>query len=125
MITLKKVSSTLWVSAIVLFFSACGSSSSTENTLDKVTTEIVALTKILQGVETQKDYDSAKADIDLHVKNLEDLKKIAGGNFSDMTPEEQKKTSKKSFEKYMTASTELAEAGVKAGQYGFVMPDMN
>jgi len=107
------------LSALAILLTGCGSSPTA--VMDDMISEMNGLTEVLEGIESQEDYDSAQDDIEKRAKKIEALAEtLKGMDEPEFTQEEKKEY----MGKVMVATLKMTGAAMKASVYGFKMPDM-
>ena len=110
--------------AFALLFAGCGSSPA--SIMDDMISEMNAMTEILEGIESQEDFDSVKDDLESHAKTIQELGKQLEAMKDDLSAEEMKEI-EEYLPKIMQASFKMAGAAMKAAAFGFdmQMPSIN
>lgn len=109
------------ISALALLFTSCGSSPG--SVMDDMISEMNAMTKILDGIDSQEDFDAAKDDLEASQARLKELGEQL--EESDATEEEKLELSQEYGPKMLQAALELGNASVKAAEFGFTLDTPN
>ena len=109
------------ISALALLFTSCGSSPG--SVMDDMISEMNAMTTILEGIESQEDFEAAKDDLEASQARLTELGEQLGE--SDATEEEKLELSQEYGPKMLQAALELGNASVKAAEFGFTLEPPN
>jgi hypothetical protein len=104
-----------FISVFLFFFTSCGSSPA--SVMDEMVTEMNTMVTILEGIDSQEDFDAAKEDLDASQAKLKELGEQL--NDLDASDEDKKKLSEEYGPKLLEASMALATASIKASAYGF------
>ena len=108
---------------LALLFTSCGATPSSLS--EDMISEIEAMTEIINGIKSQEDYDSKKADLEGHTKNIEEITKQMDAMEKELSKEEMKEVQDKYEEELKNAFMAFFAAAMKAAAYGFEMPSMN
>ena len=108
---------------LALLFTSCGATPSSVS--EDMISEIKEMTEILNGIKSQEDFDSAKADLEGHTKKCEELVKQMDAMEKELSKEEMKEVQDKYEEDLKNAFMGFMGASMKAAAYGFEMPNMN
>ena len=114
-ITAPLFPSFLWV--LGLLFASCGSSPA--SIIEDMISEMNAMKAILEGIESQEDYDRVKEELESSKARLqelgEQLEKL------DITDEEKMESSREYSPQMLQALLEIGNASIKAVEFGFTL----
>jgi len=114
-ITAPLFPSFLWV--LGLLFASCGSSPA--SIIEDMISEMNAMKAILEGIESQEDYDRVKEELESSKARLqelgEQLEKL------DITDEEKMESSREYSPQMLQALLEIGTASIKAVEFGFTL----
>ena len=117
---LKTITAPLFPSFLLvlgLLFASCGSSPA--SIIEDMISEMNAMKAILEGIESQEDYDRVKEELESSKARLqelgEQLEKL------DITDEEKMESSREYSPQMLQALLEIGTASIKAVEFGFTL----
>jgi len=119
-LNLKTITAPLFPSFLLvlgLLFASCGSSPA--SIIEDMISEMNAMKAILEGIESQEDYDRVKEELESSKARLqelgEQLEKL------DITDEEKMESSREYSPQMLQALLEIGTASIKAVEFGFTL----
>jgi hypothetical protein len=106
-----------FLSVLGLLFASCGSSPGSIR--EDMISEMNAMTTILEGIESQEDFDAAKEELEASQARLKEL----GEQLEelDATDEEKLELSQEYGPQMLQALLEIGNASIKAAEFGFTL----
>jgi hypothetical protein len=106
-----------FLSVLGLLFASCGSSPGSIR--EDMISEMNAMTTILEGIESQEDFDAVKEELEASQARLKEL----GEQLEelDATDEEKLELSQEYGPQMLQALLEIGNASIKAAEFGFTL----